>query len=112
VETAKDSEIPMVPVLPNAASGRGFAPSVTILDRGYDTESLHALLEERDIRRVIPLRMTPAVKRAGVPTVRGNRRWAFAGSDAKRHATMYSCPTGEGKPRLCGSRPGPDPARD
>ena len=62
VETAKDSEIPQVEALLNAANGRGFAPSIAILDRGHDTESLYSLLEGRDIRPVIPVRKTPAVK--------------------------------------------------
>jgi hypothetical protein len=41
VETAKDSEIPMVPDLLDSAVERGFAPSVAVLDRGYDTEALY-----------------------------------------------------------------------
>ena len=33
VETAKDSELPLVPVLLDAAAGRGFMPDVCVLDR-------------------------------------------------------------------------------
>lgn len=40
VETAKDSEVPMVSVLLDSVMERGFAASVAILDQGYDTESL------------------------------------------------------------------------
>jgi hypothetical protein len=47
---------------------------------------------------IIPLRKTPAVKR-------GDHRasecehgtWTFAGADAKRNATKWRCPTGDGK---------------
>ena len=59
VETAKDSEIPMVPVLLDSVAERGFAASVAILDRGYNTEALYAEIESRGMRPVIPLRMTP-----------------------------------------------------
>jgi len=99
VETAKDSEIPMVPVLLDSAMERGFAAQVAILDRGYDTEALYTLLESRDIRPVIPLRMTPAVKRGlASPPSCDHGTWVFAGSDAKRHAAKYRCPTGECRP--------------
>jgi hypothetical protein len=99
VETAKDSEIPQVPVLLDMAKARGFAPATGILDRGYDTQALYALLEERDIRPVISLRKTPAVK-AGKhqPPSCEHGTWTFAGSDTKRGASKCSCPTGECPP--------------
>jgi hypothetical protein len=60
---------------------------------------LYSLLEDRDIRPVIPLRMTPAVKRglASSPSCE-HGEWTFAGSDAKPGAAKYRCPTGECKP--------------
>jgi hypothetical protein len=99
VETAKDSEIPMVPVLLDSVMERGFAVQTAILDRGYDTEELYTLLEGRDIRPVIPLRQTPAVK-AGkhLPPSCDHGTWTFAGSDAKRGASKWRCPTGECAP--------------
>ena len=99
VETAKDSEIPQVPVLLDAAVEHGFTAATAILDRGYDTEALYELLEGRDIRPVIPLRQTPAVK-AGKdkPPSCDHGEWTFAGSDTKRGAAKYRCPTGECKP--------------
>ena len=105
VETAKDSEIPQVPVLLDSVMERGFAAQVAILDRGYDTEALYTLLEGRDIRPVIPLRQTPAVK-AGKhkPPSCEHGEWTFAGSDAKRGASKWRCPTGSASPRRCGSR--------
>jgi len=99
VETAKDSEIPMVPVLLDAAQARGFTPGTAILDRGYDTQALYDLLESRDIRPVIPLRMTPAVKRGmASPPSCDHGTWTFAGSDTKRGASKWRCPTGECQP--------------
>jgi len=99
VQTAKDSEIPTVPVLLDAANGRGFAPSIAVLDRGYDTQALYTLLEERDIRPVIPVRQTPAVK-AGkhLPPSCEHGTWTFAGSDTRRGASKWRCPSGECTP--------------
>jgi len=99
VETAKDSEIPLVPVLLDAAVGRGFVPAVAVLDRGYDTTKTYQAAEDRGIRPVIPLRKTPAVK-AGKhkPPACDHGEWTFAGSDAKRGASKWRCPTGECAP--------------
>jgi hypothetical protein len=57
------------------------------------------LLEGRDIRPVIPLRQTPAVK-AGKHPVRSceHGTWVFAGADAKRGASKWRCPSGACKP--------------
>jgi hypothetical protein len=99
VQTAKDSEVPLVPVLLDAATGRGFVPSVAVLDRGYDCETVYQATKDRGIRPVIPLRMTPAVK-AGKhnPPSCQHGTWTFAGSDAKRRASKWRCPAGECNP--------------
>jgi hypothetical protein len=99
VETAKDSEIPPVPVLLYAATGRGFALSVAVLDRGYDNEATYTTVEGRGILPVIPLRKTPAVK-AGKhkPPECEHGEWTFAGADAKRRASKWRCPTGKCQP--------------
>lgn len=83
VETAKDSEIPLVPVLLDAVTERRFAPAVVVLDRGYDTTKTYQAVEDRGMRPVIPLRKTPAVK-AGKhnPPACGHGEWAFAGGDS------------------------------
>ncbi len=51
------------------------------------------------MRPVIPLRQTPAVK-AGKdkPPSCDHGTWTFAGSDAKRGASKWRCPTGECQP--------------
>jgi hypothetical protein len=99
VETAKDSELPLVPVLLDAAAGRGFTPDVCVMDRGYDAEVIYEGVEHRGIRPVVPLRQTPAVK-AGKdkPPACDHGTWTFAGSDAKRGASKWRCPSGECAP--------------
>jgi len=99
VRTAKDSELPEVPLLLDAAKSRGFTVDVCVLDRGYDAEIIYEDVERRDIRPVVPLRKTPTVK-AGKhkPPTCDHGEWAFAGSDAKRGASKWRCPTGECKP--------------
>jgi Transposase DDE domain/Transposase domain (DUF772) len=99
VETAKDSELPLVPVLLDAATARGFRPDIALLDRGYDSESVYQQVEERGMHPVIPLRMTPAVKRGlASPPQCEHGTWTFAGSDARRGASKWRCPTGECAP--------------
>jgi len=88
-----------VPALLDAVARRGFAPDVCVLDMGYDAEVIYEEVESRHMRPVIPLRRTPAVK-AGKdkPPACDHGEWTFAGSDAKRGASKWRCPTGECKP--------------
>ena len=99
VETAKDSELPLVPTLLDIVEGRAFAPSVVVLDRGYDASDIYDEIEGRHMRPVIPLCRTPAVK-AGKhkPPSCEHGEWTFAGSDMKRGASKWRCPSGECKP--------------
>jgi len=78
---------------------RGFAAQVAVLDKGYDGQPMHDECESRGIRPVIALKETPAVK-AGQhkPPTCAHGEWTFAGSDAKRGATKWRCPTGECQP--------------
>jgi len=99
VETAKDSELPLVPVLLDTTIRRGFTPDVCVLDRGYDAEIIYTEVEKRHMHPVIPLRKTPSVK-AGKdkPPSCDHGTWTFAGSDARRGASKWRCPTGECAP--------------
>jgi len=99
VRTAKDPEVAEVAGLLDPVMERGFAAQIAVLDRGYDTEALYALLESRDIRPVIPLRQTPAVK-AGKdkPPSCDHGTWTFAGADVKRGASKWRCPAGACQP--------------
>jgi transposase len=55
---------------------------------------------ERGVCPVTPLRQTPAVKRGDhkAPTCE-HGEWTFAGTDYKRQATKWRCPTGECQPK-------------
>lgn len=70
-----------------------------MLDRGYDAGIIYADIEGPDMRPVIPLRKTPAVK-AGKdkPPSCEHGEWTFAGSDASRGASKWRCPSGECAP--------------
>ena len=54
----------------------------------------------RGVCPVTPLRQTPAVKRGDhKPRCCEHGEWTFAGTDYKRQATKWRCPTGECKPK-------------
>lgn len=97
--TAADAEVPVVPDLLDAMRTRGLLPSVCIMDRGYDAETIYEACESRGIRPVVPLRETPSVKAGkAAPPKCEHGTWTFAGSDAKRGAAKYRCPTGQCHP--------------
>lgn len=99
VETASTSETTIAIPLLDALAARGVTVQHAVLDKGYDVTAMYDLCEERGIRPIIPLRQTPAVK-AGkhLPPTCDHGTWTFAGSDAKRRASKWRCPTGECKP--------------
>jgi hypothetical protein len=99
VRTAAESEQEMVPALLDTLAGRGFAPGAAVLDKGYDTEAIYAGCEDRGMRPVIPLKMTIGVK-AGwdKPPACDHGTWTFAGSDTRRGASKWRCPTGQCTP--------------
>lgn len=98
-ESARYAESPLVPDLLDMVQSRGFDPTTAILDRGYDNSPVYEACEARGMRPIIPLRETPAVKagRAAPPACE-HGSWTFAGSDAKRGASKWRCPTAECKP--------------
>jgi transposase, IS5 family len=102
VETAKAQESSFAVPLLDALTARGFRPEVAVLDMGYDLTPVYEGFEERGCHPIIPLRETPAVK-AGkhCPPVCEHGEWTFAGSDAKRQAAKWRCPTGECTPASC-----------
>jgi hypothetical protein len=99
VESASIAESAQVPTLLDMAALRGFLTSVAILDKGYDLPPIYETCETRGIHPIIPLRETFAVK-AGKdkPPKCEHGPWIFAGSDAKRGASKWRCPTGECQP--------------
>ena len=78
---------------------RGFRAEIAVMDMGYDLGPVYEGFEARGCHPVIPLRETPAVK-AGKhrPPTCEHGEWTFAGSDAKRRAAKWRCPTGECSP--------------
>lgn len=99
VATARDAEVPLVPGLLDKLAGYGVRPSVAIADKGYDVGPFYDECETRGIRPVVPLRMTPFVKAGkAAPPKCEHGVWTFAGSDAKRSAAKYRCPSGECSP--------------
>jgi hypothetical protein len=99
VRTAKDAEVPVVPGLLDVVAARGFVPQTAALDKGYDATTVYETCEARNIRPIVPLRKTPAVKAGkNAPPSCAHGTWTFAGSDAKRGASKWRCPTRECKP--------------
>ncbi|HEY5709058.1 MAG TPA: transposase [Solirubrobacterales bacterium] len=81
------------------ARRRGAIADTAAMDRGYDTPGVHEVCAERDCLPVIPLKRTPGVKRGDhLPPTCDHGEWTFGGSDRKRGASKWRCPTGECKP--------------
>jgi hypothetical protein len=99
VETARDHETRFVTGLLDTAKRRGAMAATAALDKGYDNNRVYAECMERDCLPVIPLRQTPDVKRGDdQPPCCVHGEWTFAGSDRKRRASKWRCPTGECRP--------------
>jgi hypothetical protein len=99
VETARDHESSFALPLLDAMIARGFKPETATLDKGYDTTGIHDGCEARDVRPIIPLKKTPAVKTGKhLPPECEHGIWKFAGTDYQRKATKWRCPTGECAP--------------
>lgn len=88
-----------MPVLLDRLRDLRFPVEHAVLDKGYDVGPVYQDCESRSIRPIIPLRKTPAVL-AGkhLPPSCEHGTWTFAGSDAKRGASKWRCPTGECRP--------------
>lgn len=99
VETARGHESMFAAPLIDTARERGFSVETAAMDKGYDAERVYVECAERDCLPLIPLRQTPGVKRGDhLPPCCEHGEWAFAGSDRKRGASKWRCPTGECKP--------------
>jgi len=81
------------------AQRRGALADTVAMDKGYDTPEVHEVCAERDCLPVIPLKRTLGVKRGDhLPPTCEHGTWTFAGSDRKRGASKWRCPTAECKP--------------
>jgi hypothetical protein len=97
--TARDAEVPVVPALLDSLRANGFSPTTCAMDKGYDASTIYDQCEARGIRPIVPLRQTGRVVRGEhkAPTCE-HGVWVFAGSDAKRGAAKYRCPSVECSP--------------
>lgn len=99
VATGREHETLSVAPLIDTAKRRGAMVATAALDKGYDNNRVYAELAERDCLPLIPLRHTTAVKNGEhLPPTCLHGEWTFAGSDRKRGASKWRCPTGECKP--------------
>jgi hypothetical protein len=99
VETAKANESMFVAPLVDDARRRGAMAATCAMDKAYDINRVYAECAERDCEAIVPLRATGAVvKGEHRPPSCAHGTWTFAGSDRKRGASKWRCPTGECKP--------------
>jgi hypothetical protein len=99
VETAKANESMFVAPLVDEARRRGAMVATCAMDKAYDISRVYAECVERDCEAIVPLRATGAVvKGEHRPPSCSHGTWAFAGSDRKRGASKWRCPTGECRP--------------
>lgn len=99
VEPANVYEGWQVASLLDEARRRGAIADTAALDKGYDDGGVHTVCAERNCLPVIPLRQTTAVKRGDhKPPSCDHGEWTFGGSDRKRGASKWRCPTKECKP--------------
>lgn len=99
IHTAKEAEKLFALPLLDEVIERGFGVRTAAMDKGYDSGRIYEEFEARDIRPIIPLMETPAVKRGEhKPPSCKHGEWKFAGADYSRKATKWRCPTGECKP--------------
>lgn len=99
IQTARDAEQTHAAALLDVLRARGFRPETCAMDSGYDVGPVHDAFEARGCHPVVKLRQTQAVKRGDhKPPTCEHGTWTFAGSDAKRGASKWRCPTGECKP--------------
>jgi hypothetical protein len=96
VETARDSELQFVNQLLDNVKAQGFTAEYAMLDKGYDGRLIYEACEQRGIRPIIPLRN--AEKYGTIAPTCAHGEWTFAGSDDKRGASKWRCPTGDCTP--------------
>jgi hypothetical protein len=98
IESGNRQETLFALPLLDAVISRGFSPASCSFDKGYDHNALYDGCEARDCRPIIPLRKMPTKTPVG-PPICTHGTWVFAGSDFKRGASKWRCPTGECQPK-------------
>ena len=92
---ANEADISTAPEILDRLAELGFTPETVAMDKGYDGYDMHEDCRRRGIAPVIPLRKGTSPPK--YPECK-HGRWKFAGSDRKRDATKWRCPTGECQP--------------
>jgi len=82
VESARANESTFVASLLDTAKARGFAPETCAMDKAYDSNRVY----------------DECVERGCLPPSCEHGPWRFAGSDYRRGAAKWRCPTGECAP--------------
>jgi len=99
IAAAREHESNFAADLIDIAQARGLAVDTAAMDKGYDNGLVHTQCAERNCLPIIPLKLTGAVKRGDhLPPTCEHGTWTFAGSDRKRGASKWRCPTGECQP--------------
>ena len=100
VHTASAAETTVALPLLDAVKAAGFGVRNAIADKGYDNGPFHDGCMDRAVCPVTPLRNTTAVARGDhKPRCCEHGEWTYAGTDYKRKATKWRCPTGECQPK-------------
>jgi DDE family transposase len=97
VSTVSANEKPKAAPLLDKARERGFEASTAAMDKGYDAGYVYEEFEARNCRPVIPLSMTMEQKEKGrhLPHKCSHGEWVFRGTDYRRKAAKWRCPTQE-----------------
>jgi hypothetical protein len=99
VESARANESRFVVDLLDAARARGFTVETCAMDKAYDNNRVYGECIERDCQPIVPLKRTPPIVRGEhLPPSCDHGPWRFAGSDYRRGAAKWRCPTGECAP--------------
>jgi len=99
VAPAREHESNFVTGLLDTAHARGMAVETCAMDKGYDNNRVYGECVERGCQPIVPLRMMADVRRgAHLPPSCEHGPWRFAGSDYRRGAAKWRCPTGECSP--------------
>jgi len=99
VAPARANESTFVADLLDTAAARGFAVETMAADKAYDVQRVHDECMERGCQAIVPLKQTTGVKRGDhLPPSCEHGPWRFAGSDYRRGAAKWRCPTGECAP--------------
>jgi len=78
------------------ARNRSFVAETAAMDKGYDAGYVYEEIEARNCQPIIPLMNDAGVKKGRhLPHECEHGVWVYKGTDYKRRAAKWRCPTGE-----------------